>query len=61
MNINRDKLYNLYMDKINDITGNCEDKSIFGPKEIVNIIADLIENNKIIDYSDEEYEYRTRE
>ena len=46
--INRKKLYSKYMKEVNKISEICEDKSIFSPKEIVEIISYLIENNNDI-------------
>ena len=45
MKIDKQKLYKLYMQEINRICDLCEDKSSFSPKEIVAIIAEIIEKN----------------
>ena len=45
MKIDKQKLYKLYMQEINRICDLCEDKSSFSPKEIVGIIAEIIEKN----------------
>lgn len=45
MKIDRTKLYNLYMDKVSEISETCDWKSVFGPEEIVNLIAEIIEHN----------------
>jgi hypothetical protein len=46
MKIDREKLYELYMNWVNDVTESCDWKTHFGPEEIVNSIATIIENNK---------------
>jgi len=43
--INREKLYDLYMNKVYDISDKCDWKTTFGPKEIVEMICDIIEKN----------------
>lgn len=41
------------MDKVSEISETCDWKSVFGPEEIVNLIAEIIENNpKIVLYPD---------
>ena len=45
MKINRTKLYLLYMDRVAEISEACDWKSVFGPEEIVNLVADIIEYN----------------
>ncbi len=45
MIINKPKLYDLYMDKVSQISEICDWKTQFGPEEIVNLIAEIIENN----------------
>lgn len=45
MKINRTQLFKLYMEKINKISDDLEDKSVFCPEEIVSIIATILENN----------------
>ncbi len=46
MEINKQKLYEKYMAKVNEISEKCEDKSHFTPKEIVDIISDLLEKDE---------------
>jgi hypothetical protein len=43
--INRELLFKLYMKEVDEITEVCDWKTNFGPEEIVNIIASIIENN----------------
>ncbi len=43
--INRELLFQLYMKEVDEITEVCDWKTNFGPEEIVNIIASIIENN----------------
>jgi len=43
--INTQKLYKLYMAKINKIADDLPEKSTFEPREIVDIIAQIIEKN----------------
>lgn len=45
MKINTQKLYKLYTQKINKICDDLPEKSTFEPREIVNIIARIIERN----------------
>jgi hypothetical protein len=45
MEINKEKLYELYMDWVNDVAESCDWKTHFEPKEIVNAIANIIETN----------------
>ena len=45
MKINRNILYTLYTKKIADICETCDWKTHFGPEEIVNILAGIIENH----------------
>ena len=33
------------MDKVSEISETCDWKSVFGPEEIVNLIAEIIEHN----------------
>ena len=43
--INRDKLNELYMNEIYSIEEDLPEKSSFSPKEIVNIICNILEDN----------------
>jgi len=45
MIINKDKLFELYTEWVNDVAEECDWKTHFGPKEIVNAIANILENN----------------
>ena len=45
MKINKEKLFELYMNKVDKICEECDWKTEFGPKEIVYIIATIIEKN----------------
>jgi len=45
MKINREELYKLYMQHVEEICDDCDWKTQFGPEEIVNIIAQLLEDN----------------
>lgn len=45
ISIKKDQLYNLYMKEVNEICEVLDWKTQFGPEEIVNIIANIIENN----------------
>jgi hypothetical protein len=45
MKINREKLYKLYMKWVEEVTEECDWKTSFGPEEIVNEIANIIEKN----------------
>ncbi len=43
MKIDRDKLFEDYIVMVNDICDECDWVTSFGPKEIVNMIVDLLE------------------
>ncbi len=45
MTINRKQLYTLYMAKVSEICETNDWKTQFGPEEIVNLIADIIEED----------------
>ena len=45
MKINREELYKLYMEWVEQVTEECDWKTSFGPEEIVGAIADILENN----------------
>jgi len=47
MKLNRKKLYDLYMQEVNDICEVCDWKTNFGPEEIVDIICNIIEKNDV--------------
>jgi hypothetical protein len=46
MKIDRQKLYNLYMEKVELISETCDWVSTFTPKDIVDIISQIIEQNE---------------
>jgi hypothetical protein len=43
--VDKEKLYNLYIEKVNRICDQCEWVTNFGPEEIVDMICNIIENN----------------
>jgi hypothetical protein len=45
LEIDKEKLYELYMNWVNDVAEECDWKTSFGPKEIVNAIANILETN----------------
>lgn len=45
MKINRELLFQLYMERVDEIVEVCDWKTNFGPEEIVGIIASIIEDN----------------
>ena len=45
MKINRELLFQLYMERVDEIVEVCDWKTSFGPEEIVGIIASIIEDN----------------
>ena len=45
MKINKEELYKLYMEWVNEVTEECDWKSTFGPEEIVNAISEILQNN----------------
>lgn len=44
MTIDREKLFELYMGVVNRIAEDCDWVTNFGPEEIVNMIADILES-----------------
>ena len=44
ISVKREELYNIYMKKVDDICEVCDWKTQFGPKEIVEIISSIIED-----------------
>lgn len=44
MTIDREKLFELYMEKVNRIAEDCDWVTSFGPEEIVHMIADILES-----------------
>ncbi len=55
MKINRQELYKLYMDWVEEVADQCDWKTEFGPEEIVNAIASIIENNPSLLKQEENY------
>lgn len=45
MRINRDELYKLYMQWVDQVAEDCDWKTSFGPEEIVHSIANILETN----------------
>jgi hypothetical protein len=45
MKINREELYKLYMEWVEQVTEECDWKTSFGPLEIVEAISTILENN----------------
>ena len=45
MKINKEELYKLYMEEVNLIAEECDWVTHFGPEEIVNMIACILEEN----------------
>jgi hypothetical protein len=45
MKIDREELHKLYMEWVNKVTEECDWKTSFGPKEIVEAIVTILENN----------------
>jgi hypothetical protein len=45
MKINKQELYNLYMQQVEEIAEVCDWVTHFGPEEIVNMIANIIEKH----------------
>jgi len=45
LKINREELQSLYMREVDKICETCDWKTSFGPKEIVGIIAKILESN----------------
>ena len=45
MKVDKEKLYELYMNWVDEVSDNCDWKTSFGPEEIVHAIGVIIENN----------------
>lgn len=45
LEINKEELLKLYMEWVNEVSEECDWKTSFGPEEIVNSIANILENN----------------
>jgi hypothetical protein len=45
LEINKEELLKLYMEWVNKVSEECDWKTSFGPEEIVNSIANILENN----------------
>jgi hypothetical protein len=48
--IDRDQVFKIYMDYVNMVSSDLEDKTVFEPKEIVNKICDIIETIIYLEY-----------
>lgn len=48
MKINRQKLYEVYMHKVDEIVEECDWVTSFGPQEIVNLISQILEDTPIL-------------
>lgn len=48
MKINRQKLYEVYMYKVDEICEICDWKTQFGPQEIVSLICDILEDTPVL-------------
>lgn len=56
MKINKEKLHKLYMKWVEEVTEECDWKTSFGPEEIVNAIATILEKNPdLVDNDEREY------
>lgn len=57
MQINKDELYKLYMEWVDEVTEACDWKTHFEPEEIVHAIAKILETNpQLMDDTREEKE-----
>ena len=45
MTIDKEKLFELYMQWVDQVADECDWKTHFGPEEIVYAIAEILENN----------------
>ena len=45
MKINREELYKLYMEWVEQVTEECDWKTSFGVEEVIGAIATILENN----------------
>ena len=45
MKVDKERLYKLYMEWVDEVVEECEWKTSFGPEEIVHAIGTIIENN----------------
>ena len=54
MKINRDELYKLYMEWVNEVADEFDWKTHFGPEEIVHSIANILETNPQLIQDDRE-------
>lgn len=54
MKINKDELYVLYMELVNQVADECDWKTHFGPEEIVHAIANILETNPQLIQNDRE-------
>lgn len=61
MKINREQLHKLYMEKVHEMCEKYDWISTFGPKDIVDMIAEIMENNPSLMESNAEPASRTVE
>ena len=54
MKINRDELYKLYMEWVNQVSEDFDWKTTFGPEEIVHAVANILETNSQLIQDDRE-------
>lgn len=54
MKINKEELFKLYMEWVNDVAEECEWKTHFGPEEIVYSIVKILETNPQLIQNDRE-------
>jgi hypothetical protein len=53
LKINKEELLSLYLKQVDHICEECDWKTSFGPKEIISIIANILETNKdLIEYKE---------
>ena len=45
MKIDKNELFKLYMEWVNEVTEECDWKTSFGPEEIIHSIATILEQN----------------
>ena len=48
MKINRQKLYEVYMHKVDEIVEECDWVTSFGPQEIVNLVSQILEDTPVL-------------
>jgi Asp-tRNA(Asn)/Glu-tRNA(Gln) amidotransferase B subunit len=48
MKINREMLHKIYMQKVDEIVEECDWVTSMGPKEIVDLISSILEENPVL-------------